>query len=367
MDEQITNNENLGMDPSTLGEIGAPVPNVENVESLDTTPVAQPEVVEEVGKTPPPKEKKQKPMSKGIFVLLIITLIAGVAYGVYYYLSHGNSRDNRVKTKAVVVNLGEDLPLNLEDYAIFDGINPDNCVLDTKEVDKEKEGTYNFLIVCGNESFKGTIEIKDDLELAVTLKNVYKTKEDTISAEDFILECNKSSCTYKFENEEEVLTLLEENGGPHNVSIIVTSGSKSKTVTGQLTVTDTPVRALLNCTSPSEAKTEINARKVVMDSLAIGGEGENVFLGIATRSYKYTFESADEYNKIKTEYTGKTEFDEYVGEIKFNDEDMQLILTVKLTNETLDLEYGSTFLKKYADIRSYYENTLGYNCVTPNS
>ena len=396
MDEKKPEDMGLGMDPTTLGEVGSPIeqpieqpvvqPNEQPVEQPIEQPIVQPneqpveqpvvqpetldvvpptptqETKEEVGKNPPPKKKEKKPMGKGIFILLIIALIAGVAYGLYVFLSHGNSVDNRVKLKEVVFTLGEELSTNLEDYAIFDeSINPNNCVLDVKSVDTQKEGIYDYKIICGDKEYPGKLEIKDLQELSAELKEVYKVKGGELRAEEFFTSCNKEGCKYEFVNEAAVLALLEDLGGPHDVELKVTFGGKELLVTGKLTVIESEFLAYLECTSPSNKHEEYNAQKVVVDRFVIGAG--NKFLNIATRNYLYVFADDAEYHTVKNDLAGKNEFDQIVGKITFDDAEKQVLVTVNLLKAALDEQFPPKFPEEYHPIKQLYEGEqVGYTC-----
>lgn len=359
MNGQMPNNSGVGMDPTTLGTIGAPI---ENLETLDTAPTQfTQEKREDIGQVPPEqKDNKKKPMNKILFILLIVALIAGVAYGVYYYLSLGNKNDNRVKTKDVSLVIGETLPTDVREYATFTEINPTNCLLDTTLVNVTKTGTYDYSITCGSKIYKGKVLVKEGELPEVVLKDATIEVNGEIKPEDFIESCDDDDCTYAFVKENEVLELLKKAGGPYEVEIKITAKSGSSVVKkGNLTITEFAIIAYLECTSPSGNIEGYKGTKTIVDRLAIG-KG-NVFVNLATRNYVYTFTDEVEYNQLKTEKEEATEFDKITGNLEFNDTEKNLKITVKLVGDTLDLEYGGEFPKEYIKINAYYTGK-DYTC-----
>ena len=73
-----------------------------------------PQKIDNIGVIPPtgnePSKKAKKPMSKVLFTVIILLLIAGVAYGVYYFLSQ--SKKVKLEGKTVNIDLGSTLSTN---------------------------------------------------------------------------------------------------------------------------------------------------------------------------------------------------------------------------------------------------------------
>lgn len=350
--------EGIGLDPSTLGTIGEVPENPQNLQANSN--ILEQETKKQVGTTPPKKEKKAPKMSKGIFTLLIIALIAGVGYGVFFTLTKLKEDKLTVTPNNLTFNLGEELPTDLKEYATFDGINPNNCTLNVKSVDTNKEGTYQYSILCDKKTYNGQIVVEDKIGVEAVLKTAYAAVGGEINPEDFIESCNKEKCEYAFVNKESVEEFLKEEGGPHEVVIKITSDSKEAEVKGNLVVTKEPIQFYLYCSSPTEQKE--SATYNIVDKFGLNNTGK--YLGYATRNFEYTFKSEEAYKAVKEENDKKSEYDGHVGKLIFNDQEKKLTVEVKLIGETLNLEYNQgAFPDEFKSIETYYEGKQ-YSCET---
>jgi hypothetical protein len=387
MNNQSNNNEINGT-PLQTNNLGNVTPNQNNddIEVLGNTTVIPPITsqnnglpeINNIGVNPinfdPPKKdnigiippKKEKPpkdtKKKVLFVLLILILIAGVAAGVYFYLKIAKEKAiaNEVKTNTITIELGSELSSDINTYASFNGVTSTNCVLDTSKVDKGTIGKYDYTITCGSNNYKGVLVIQDTVAPKVTLKDVTKTLNDSISPEDFINSCDdKSECKYLFNDEASVKTDMA-TAGTYTVMIKVedTSGN-NVVVTGNLNVVNGTIAAYLKCSSEYMLHSKYNATYHYLDSFGI--DNGNNYLGIATREKIYVFLQASEYNTVKEQNEKNTSFDDTTGTLSWDDKQYSLTISSDLSKTTLDSEYGSTFPSTYNGIKSYYENK-GYTC-----
>lgn len=355
-EQNNTNPENVGLDPTSLGQLEQTQQSIPPVETLDAAPVVE----QPVGATPPRAPKEKKGFGKVIFALVVILLIAGVAFGVYYYLNLAKNNDVLVNFKKVVSTVGEPLPTDVKEYADFVGINPETCVLDNSKVDIENPGSYDYTITCNKKVYNGKIDISEPTDFHVRTKTVYRTIGEEVTPEDFIEECSNTECTYEFQNPEAVKEHLTKIGGPNDVVIIATSAGVKVEVGASLVVTDEPIVTFLACTSAESAVEGYNAVKSVTDTFAI--KNGAIHAGITVREYKYRFANQDEFDKGLESYTETKGFDGLFGKFVFDNIKTTFTIQTNLTQDVLNIEYGDDLPDKLLDIKEYYETDKKYTC-----
>lgn len=340
--------------------------------NVDSNGFVEPQKIENIGAMPPAEEptKKKKPMNNILFIILIVALIAGVAYGVYYYLSISKSKSKiSVNVKTVNVSLGEQLSDSINDYATFSGTNSTNCVLNKANVDTSKIGEYKYTITCGKNSYEGKVIVEDKVAPNVGTKVVYATVNSTVKPEDFIDYCkDNSECSYAFDNADAVNESLKNVGGPYPVVIGVKDTSDNTTkANGILYVIPYAMVTKLSCSSSAEDMTDIKATRTITDIMAIGSNGVEVgYLNAGRREYKYIFANAEEYNKIAANQEKELTLDGHTGLTTYNDEEKSITISTDLNNNILNEEAGGAFPTPFQDIRTYYESTKNYTCSTIN-
>ncbi len=368
------NNSN-NLDPRVLGRIGDPIDNdymnVRKMDNVDNVAV-EPNLasVQPISPSMTSGGKKKNPLNKVLFVVLILMLIGCVGFGVYYYLNLGTQNAGTsagLITKELTMNKNGELPTDLTEYAQFNTEVAANCLLNVDDVDVTVAGEYQYKITCGANEYTGKIIVVDKELPTVETQKLTVITASEISAEDFVISCSKENCTYAFEDEAKVTEYLSTTSGTYDVVITITdeAGNVGKeTVT--LVVTPEKVYAYLEASTASSADDNYDASKVMTDKFAIGNG--NLFIGVASRTYVYTFTSDEEYTKVKEEITTNNDntFDGLTGEISFDDEKKEVILEVSLEKETLDLEYSGSFPTTYTEIKNYYE-TKGYTTKISNA
>ena len=123
--------------------------------NFGTPNMVNPTKVENIGVVPPSdgNEKKKKPMNKFLFILLIVVLIAGVAFGVYYFL---NISKNNVKltTKEITIGIGEAVPDDVKSYTTSISGNTNLCSVNIRNVNPLAIGEYPVTITCNNKTYE---------------------------------------------------------------------------------------------------------------------------------------------------------------------------------------------------------------------
>lgn len=357
---------------NTIG-VGTPTMGQDN---LNSNGFVEPNKVENIGVIPPPnnnannQQKKKKGMNKTLFVVLIIVAIAAVAFGVYYFLSISNKIT--VKLKDVTIGVGDTLSDNINDYATITGKNSVSCTLNTRNVDTQTIGTYDFTITCGDDKFNGKVNVSDTTAPEVTLNTIYKEVNSTATIDEFVSSCtDPSECTTTFANENTLTNYLATAGGPYSIEINASDNAgNSSTYTAQLYVTPYPIRIFKNCESASSEVVGYNATKTISDYLPMGSDdtGALIYLGVSQRIYTYVFSNQEEYNNVIGNKPQVLTFDGKTGQTTYNDEDLTIKIYTDLSLDTLNNEAGGTFPTGYADMDAYYKN-LSYTCnnISPAS
>ena len=150
-------------------EIGTDPTMVDVIETLDV-PVPE-------KKIEPKKENKRdnndkKPEKKGsfiknlLFIILVLALMGGVAFGVYYYLRLAKNNENNVNVtpafnlNKMQINEGDEIPQSLSEYGDFSKIDISNCALDTSEVKNNVPGNYTYYVMCNGSKYSESFVVK---------------------------------------------------------------------------------------------------------------------------------------------------------------------------------------------------------------
>ncbi len=365
--------DSLGTMPSE--PVARPIPGTEglmpnNINDNNFTPLGNvngftnSSKMENIGAMPPQGEKPKKKgkIGKILFVLLIILLMCGVAFGVYYFLSISNKIT--VTTKTVSIGIGETVPDNVKEFVTVTKGNIDSCSVNTKNVDPNIIGEYEVTVTCGDDTYKTKIVVSDKNAPKVDLKIAFKTINSTVSVFDFVTLCiDETECSeLAFADETKVNEYLTTPGGPYEVVIEAKDKYENKaSYTTFLYVTASEINLFANFVSPEETLTDYKAKKTVTDVFAIGGSLE--FLNVARRDYKYVFEDETAYNEVVKEKNDTITFDGTTGLAIYDDEKLTLTISNDLSLETLKSENNGAFPITYQEIQVIYKDTKGYTPI----
>ena len=329
-----------------------------------------PQKIDNIGAIPPtgnePSKKTKKPMSKVLFTVIILLLIAGVAYGVYYFLSQ--SKKVKLEGKTVNIDLGSTLSTNINDYFTIKTGSSSLCnTVNIKNVDTKTPGSYKVTVTCGKDTFTSTVVISDKQAPVVSLKPVFKTINDTISINDFVISCTDTSkCTTTFKDEASVTNYLQTAS---DKAIAITINAKDDVGNEQdynidLYVMPYKLFRFINCESTSSAIQGYKATKTVSDIIPTGTneEGSPVFMGIARRDYKYVFEDEQEYQNVVGKKEATITFDNITGIAYYSDKTKTLTISTDLPLATLQSENNNAFPTTFVEIQSLYKDTKSYSC-----
>lgn len=361
-----------GVNVLTSNTVGNSVPLM-GQDNTNPNGFVAPNKAEDIGVVPPQENNngKKKKMNKTLFFLLIVILIAGVAFGVYYFL---NISVNKLEltTKNVTIGVGETVSDNIKDYVTVKKGDINSCRLNTKNVDPTTIGNYEYSIVCKDKTYTGKVIVADTTAPEVVLKTAFKTVNSQIAVEDFIESCKDSSeCTSNFVNEDLVKSYLQTAGGPYKVEIkVADQNNNEKVVEAELYITEYDVDSFYTCALPSENVEGYQAQKVINDTFPLGHDdaGALKLLNTSRRDYVYTFTTSEEYTKaFGGEKKDTITFDNITGKAFYDDENLKLTISTDLPKATLNNENNNAFPTEFVDVYRLYVSEKGYNCSTQES
>lgn len=341
----------------------------DTINNFDATPI-----FDEIGTVPPipdapvnnsvpptpdvkPAKAKKKGINKTLFVVIIILALAAVAAAVYFLLNKANEPKFSVKLKEVTVEVGGVLSTDINDYGIFYGINQSQCSLDTTSVQNTKEANkeYEFLVRCGDNTYKGKLKVVDTKTPEVTLKEAKVAINGTVNPEDFIASCkDDSGCTYEFKDANSVLEYVKAKDNYH-VPIIVKDGAGNEIeVNGTLIVDEVVSDLYLSCTKVSNDYEELSKF----------GISNSSFNRITDRVYTFKFATLDEYNNFKTVNEGQTvvTYKGIAGTPNYDDANLKLMIERRVSYDDLVKELEGEVPASLGEMRTFFSNK-GYSCV----
>ena len=345
------NQGNVGMDP---------------VNNVNVNGFVEPPKKENIGEMPPKQKPEKKPMNKGLFVILILVLMAGVAFGVYYLLKVSKEKQVSVKLKEnVVVPLGGPVSTNIDDYAIISGADKTNCSVITSNIDPKKAGEYEYTVNCNSKSYRGKVVVKDNVAPMLSLNVVYKdvNEKNNIDVKEFVNFCkDESECQTDFKDKNQLENLAENAA---NAVDIVAKDKFNNEVTarGVIYLVSSPVKVLLSCNGKEEQISDGKVTKVVSDKIAMANTDAGVTsLNVGRREYIYTFKNEEDYLAAVGNKAAVMSYDSVEGLAYYDDEAKTLRISTDLSKQTLDSEAGGAIPTEYSALKDYYTNK-GYKCT----
>ena len=352
--------------PSEASDIGTDPTTVEVIDSLDVLPAEKPNddgKPKPKGKkstTPNPDKKPHETLKKVIFIIAVLLLMAGVAFGVYYYLSLGtkNKQKKAFTLKDIQLYVGSTVSKNITDYGDFSNIDLSTCLINGLDsVDTSTVGTFEYSVTCNSTKHTAKIEIIEAEEISFTTRIIYKGTNDIPAVNDFI----STETEYNLLTDEEKLkNYLKSEGGPYGINMNVSheSGKEKEAYAVLYVIKSTPAINLL-CTSKEINKN--NYEYSVTDYFVFDDSRNN--LGYSLRIYNYKFsEQSDFDNAILNVMDNKISIDNHEDYFIMDTLTNTISIVTKLSDNTLKAEYKNTFPTTYAAINSYYTNTKNYTC-----
>lgn len=351
-------------------EIGTDPTMVDVIETLDV-PVPE-------KKIEPKNENKQnnndkKPEKNGsfiknlLFIILVLALMGGVAFGVYYYLRLAKNNENNVNVtpafnlNKMQINEGDEVPQSLSEYGDFSKIDISNCKLDTSEVKNNVPGNYTYYVMCNGSKYSESFVVKSKdgsdepvtptvtKRLNVTTYFNYTIKGEQLNIERLI--SSDDNLTFEFANKEKYKEDMY-NIGLQKVEIkAVDSENNENTYYAFVYVINEEPKMKFKCVSPNNS---------LIDEIIFNKNKEN--MNNSVRMYEYTYNDTEYSNIIETINNGTIKINENEGNAILDYTNKKITILKDLPKETLDSEYGGSFPTTYSEVSNYYRNSLKYTC-----
>ena len=351
-------------------EIGTDPTMVDVIETLDV-PVPE-------KKIEPKNENKQnnndkKPEKNGsfiknlLFIILVLALMGGVAFGVYYYLRLAKNNENNVNVtpafnlNKMQINEGDEVPQSLSEYGDFSKIDISNCKLDTSEVKNNVPGNYTYYVMCNGSKYSESFVVKSKdgsdepvtptvtKRLNVTTYFNYTIKGEQLNIERLI--SSDDNLTFEFANKEKYKEDMY-NIGLQKVEIkAVDSENNENTYYAFVYVVNEEPKMKFKCVSPNNS---------LKDVILFNKNKEN--MNNSVRMYEYTYNDTEYSNIIETINNGTIKINENEGNAILDYQNKKITILKDLPKETLDSEYGGSFPTTYSEVSNYYRNSLKYTC-----
>lgn len=351
-------------------EIGTDPTMVDVIETLDV-PVPE-------KKIEPKNENKQnnndkKPEKNGsfiknlLFIILVLALMGGVAFGVYYYLRLAKNNENNVNVtpafnlNKMQINEGDEVPQSLSEYGDFSKIDISNCKLDTSEVKNNVPGNYTYYVMCNGSKYSESFVVKSKdgsdepvtptvtKRLNVTTYFNYTIKGEQLNIERLI--SSDDNLTFEFANKEKYKEDMY-NIGLQKVEIkAVDEENNENTYYAFVYVVNEEPKMKFKCVSPNNS---------LKDVILFNKNKEN--MNNSVRMYEYTYNDTEYSNIIETINNGTIKINENEGNAILDYQNKKITILKDLPKETLDSEYGGSFPTTYSEVSNYYRNSLKYTC-----
>ena len=351
-------------------EIGTDPTMVDVIETLDV-PVPE-------KKIEPKNENKQnnndkKPEKNGsfiknlLFIILVLALMGGVAFGVYYYLRLAKNNENNVNVtpafnlNKMQINEGDEVPQSLSEYGDFSKIDISNCKLDTSEVKNNVPGNYTYYVMCNGSKYSESFVVKSKdgsdepvtptvtKRLNVTTYFNYTIKGEQLNIERLI--SSDDNLTFEFANKEKYKEDMY-NIGLQKVEIkAVDLENNENTYYAFVYIINEEPKMKFKCVSPNNS---------LIDEIIFNKNKEN--MNNSVRMYEYTYNDTEYSNIIETINNGTIKINENEGNAILDYQNKKITILKDLPKETLDSEYGGSFPTTYSEVSNYYRNSLKYTC-----
>lgn len=335
-------------------QIGTDPTTIEVIESLDLTD----EKKDDNKGSMPGEKKPKKPkdtLKLIVFTIVILALMGGVSYGIYFYLSLGNKKP--VEDKFVILPktfyTGEALPESISEYGNFSKLDISSCHLDVSNVDINTPGEYEYSITCDGAKYSSKILIMDKIRHKVTTNLVYKFLSDSYNINDFIT--TKTNYVFSFVNEDLLKTNLKKSGGPYTVELLITDENAYESYASSIMyVINEKPSIYFTC-----EKTQDDIK--IVDRLLF--DDDKNLIDITSRAYTFTYEDEKQYYElIETIIDNTLTINDITGSVLRNDDKLQITLLNHIDRDTLKEEMNKKVLGNYNDISKYYEENTDYKC-----
>lgn len=308
------------------------------------------------------KKKKEKKIRTPLLIALIIVLLVGIGYGIYYFLNISKQNNNTpiVTLKLTNWELGEELPMNIEDYATITNVDPASCTIDKTNLNINEVSTQKYSVSCPGLStpVEGTLEMKDTKGPDVLTKDLIIVPNGTVNLEDFIVSCKDPSlddgvCDISIKEGQTSLEELVKTVGSYEIALVVRDNYNNATeLTVNLKVDENAPETSLKCEKEVESQ-ELNAK--VTTTYNYGITANNTLYNVE-KITTFKFETIEDYEAAKTTYEEENNINGLEGTAKFETAAKAIIITSEIEKEALAKEFSlEQFPDTLGQIVSFHE------------
>lgn len=373
MSTPLTAQTNLNMNapgtsvPQPTPMQGVPNPNMNMNMGMNTmpTPNAGVNQMNMVGGVPmpppittPPEGKgkaaggKKKP-NKILIILLIVLLIAGVGFGVYYYLVMSKANAIVVTPLASKFELGNTVDTkNPMYYVTVSGMSITACTVDKTTVDMTKVGTYEYSVTCGKKTVSGEVSVQDTTAPTVYYQDLAVVPGTEVDVKDFITGViDASTYTVKNLDGETIDTSAE---GEIQVNIQVSDAYENQTiVVGNLTVSENAPVSYLSC-SEENVKNTINATYTHTYKFGITSNDE---MYNARQIAIFKFKTEDDYTAAVSTLASTSQLEGITGNPMEDSKNLTITFNDVIESTVLETTFKtSPFPTTSTDIQALFPN-----------
>ena len=307
--------------------------------------------------TPDPDKKPHDTLKKIIFIVIVLGLMGGVGFGLYFYLSLARKNQKVFSLKDVQIYIGDNVSNNINDYGDFSKIDISSCLITGLDsVDAMTPGTYDYSVKCGSTKHSAKIEVLPLVDVDFATKVLYKSVNDLPAIDEFVITNND----YTYLTDEIALKDAIKTNGLYgiNISVSHSSGNEKKGYAALYVVDKAPAMNL-SCTNKSTQKDGYDYS--VTDYFIFDDNRKN--LGHSLRLYNYQYNDELEFeNVISSASANKAIIENHEGYFIMDTLTKTISIITKLDDEKLKEEYKDKFPETYTAINSYYVNTKNYTC-----
>ena len=281
-------------------------------------------------KTKKKKSNKAAQKIQNTTSLIAIIVIAFLGVFFYWYKTHPTEMD--FKPLTVEVELGDGLPIGASNYVkpgignYVDGL---EYVIDTKDVNVDEVGDYQFTVKYKDVTKTGVVIIKDTTNPVLEVRNITVVEGSNINPGDFVTDCfDYSGCNYSFQDPE--TESKAKTAGSYIIFVTATDAHKN-TATKQASLTVEAPGATRKYVKklPFDFNTGFELTEQYELHFASYDTESTLVRGVHTKSQLY--QSEEKYLEARKTYT---------GEAGYNCDDANKTITFTETISTVGSNYS---------------------------
>lgn len=363
------NDDGIGIDPTTLEVIESlddpATPDNTSFDSKNKGKKVNLSKIAKSVKTKEPKEPKQKKVNpdakpgdgqkKLILIILVIALIGGVGYGIYWYLNLG-TKNNEKNNKKYLLNevyatVDDTLSDSILDYGSFPGVDLKECSLDTSSVNINEVGDYPYYITCSGTKYNSIVHVIPLPEFHISYNLAVTNVDGELPLESLYIPTTEEVYTPSIIDEDELNNKLSTSGFKKIDFYLSNDLGQRGTATGTVYVLDRESDNTLTCRS--DELTANNRKYTITETAYFDASGVKIAI---LKNYIFNL-SADDLDQVVNDIKedGTVTYNSITG-YAFIDSSNYTLTLIKESDESTTNNKGKD------ELASYYKNSKSYTC-----